>query len=263
MKKQSPILIRQKLTGKLVKLLETDSRVLLVLAFGSTANGQENELSDTDLCIVLKDDESLKSFLGETNTVFGTVGALTGYYNYSPYHFYVVYNGAIPLDLYIISASLYFILKSGKSKLLVDNRTTGHTDQLDTAEKLAPMVRDLLLRAYIRNFRLLSKVAKNDLVTLVYIMNSIRDEQLLPLLRIVYGLEIPHAKAVKLQAFPEKIRGLFIDSYPRPSRADCLQAVKSVSLMVMEIAEQASLTMSLSTLLQEIKETHKIIANFK
>jgi hypothetical protein len=191
--------------------------------------------------------------------LFNRLGALSGYYNYSPYHFYVVYKGPIPLDIYLISASLYFILKTARSKIVVDHRQTVSKEELSQPEKLAPIVKDLLLRANTRNWRLLSKLAKNDFLTLIYILNSIRDEQIVPLLRIVYGLEIPHAKSAKLEAFSDETRGLFIGSYPRPDRASCLAAIRSVAELIQQIAAKASTSMSLGNVPAEIdRVTHKI-----
>lgn len=261
MKKQpiSPMVVRRQLTKKLLSLLEKDKRVLLVLAFGSTADKQENELSDTDLCVVMKDDEALKEALGEVNSLFHRLGPLSGYYNYSPYHFYVVYEGPIPLDIYLISASLYFIVKGARSKIVVDHRQTFAKEELSQAEKLCPMVKDLLVRANIRNFRLLSKLVKKDYVTLIYIMNSIRDEQLIPLLRAVYKLEIPHAKAVKLEVFDQDIRELFVGSYPQPTRESCLASIRSVAELVRRLALKASLTMALGELPAEIDRVSQAI----
>lgn len=94
-------------------------------------------------------------------------------------------------------------------------------------------------------------------------MNSIRDEQLVPLLRAIYKLDIPHAKAIKLDVFDTDIRELFVGSYPQPSRESCLASVCSVAELVRRMAVKASATMELGNLPAEIARVCQKVQKFQ
>ncbi len=247
---------RQVLKKELLRRLSEDRRVYKVLLLGSSVNGGENELSDIDVCIVMKDDLGLKQILGEVGVLFSNLGSLISYYNYSPYHFYVVYDGLIPLDIYLISSSLYHILKSGRSKEVYSSQ--GDLSSIETSA-IQVVVSDLLLQLYIRNFRLLSKLRKQEYPTLVFILNSIREENIIPLLRLVYGLDIPHQKAVKLGNFPEEAKELYINSYAIPTEESCLSAIKAVADLVLVIASKASATFELSAIIRQAEKARTLI----
>jgi len=236
---------------------------LLVLTFGSTASGSETDLSDTDLCIVLRTDEDLRSFLGESQSLFEAIGPLVGHYNYSPYHFYAVYRNLIPFDVYCISSSLYFILQASSKQLVrIDHSTRGRVS-VSGGNPPKAVVSELLLKAYIRVFRLLSKVQKGDFVTLIYILNSIRDEQVVPLLSLTYGVDIPHAKSIRLDAFPKHVATLFVQTFPNPTRPSCLKALRASSRLLVRIADTLAPRVGLSDLRREILKSEVRIREFR
>jgi predicted nucleotidyltransferase len=245
---------------RLQQVLARDTRVLTVLFLGSSAQDKENELSDIDVCIVAKDDAALKEILGEVGVMFKLFGNMTSYYNYSPYHFYVVYDGDTPLDVYLISASLYHIIRSGKFSPAAGYDLPEAESASNASEA---MVNDLLLQAYIRNLRLLSKWKRGEYVTLLYILNSIRDDNIIPLIRLVYGVCIPHPKAVRLEDFERDVRDLFVQTYPAPTKEPTLGAIRALSELVVVIAQKAVQRFSVEKVKVHAEKAHQRIAAYE
>jgi predicted nucleotidyltransferase len=219
---------RRDIADKLFKLLDKDARVNFALTIGSTANNTENELSDIDVCIVMKDDNGLNGILRELNIIFASLGKMVDYYEYSPYHFYVIYENCIPLDIYIISSSVYFIIKKTDNKTMVDHSKKNIGAETTDSDK-EEIINKLFLKGWIRTFRLLSKVERNDFVTLIYILNQIKEDQIIPLLSLIYGYNIPHSKAVKLYEIREDLKNLFIKTYAKPTAESTLEAIRSMA----------------------------------
>lgn len=219
---------RRDIADKLFKLLDKDERVNFALTIGSTANGAENELSDIDVCIVMKDDNGLNGILREVNIIFASLGKMVDYYEYSPYHFYVIYENCIPLDIYIISSSVYFIVRKTDNKTMVDHSKKNISADTADSDK-EEIINKLFLKGWVRTFRLLSKVEKNDFVTLIYILNQIKEDQIIPLLSLIYGYNIPHSKAVKLNEIGEDLRNLFVKTYAKPTAESTLEAIRSMA----------------------------------
>lgn len=238
------------LKERLVALLDADPRVGLVVALGSSADGAENALSDIDICVVMHDDRGLNELLRELTTLLPKLGKVAGYYQYNPYHFYVVYEGAIPLDLYLVSTSLYYCLRGDRRKTLVDHAPKDIA--AFPAERRELVVRELLLKAWIRIHRLLSKLVKDDHVTLLYILAQIREEQLVPLLALIGGYRIAHIKAVKLDAFALEDRELFVATYGAPDRASCLTAIQAAATLTRRMHDRAAATYTLGDQLDSL-----------
>ncbi len=260
---------------KVIEVFEADERVNLVLGMGSSAEGKENDLSDIDVCVVMKDDAELNEILSELDVLFKEFGNYVGHYQYNPYHFYVIYEPAVPLDIYFVSSSLYFTVRSDKNKILVNHNhrqvkedtplvgegwNTVKTPEKNS-EKTA-VLRDLFLKAWIRTFRLLSKVEKGDYTTLIYILNKIRDDQLLPLLTQVSGYNIPHVKAIGLDKFGPVERELFAKTYARPDRVSVLEAIQSMAELLKILFEKAGMQFDLSDLDNNAAHVYERIKNF-
>jgi predicted nucleotidyltransferase len=250
---------RKQITAKILDLLNRDARVNFVLATGSTAENKENELSDVDLCVVMKDDAGLNQILREVNILFSRVGKLVGYYQYSPYHFYLVYQPLTLVDIYIISSSIYFIIRNDGNKKVVDHGKR----EVASSDALQPIIHELFLRGWTRTFRLLSKIRKTDYVTLVYILNQIREEQLIPLLSMIQGHKIPHAKAVKLSDFNERTRDLFIQTFRGPTAEGALSSVKALAGLFNDLFVPAAKSYNLDDLAPLAKSVYQKVIDFE
>jgi predicted nucleotidyltransferase len=243
--------MRREIAEKLFVMLDADQRVNFVLTVGSTAQNAETELSDIDICVVMKDDNGLNQIMRELNIIFHSIGNLVSYYEYNPYHYYAIYGGSIPLDIYFISSSVYFIIRKPDNKIVVDHSQKGVDRELETTAgggKLQRIVKQQFLKGWIRTFRLLSKIRKRDYITLLYILNQIREDQIIPLLVMVSGYDIPHSKAVKLDDFSDTIRPLFIRTFANPSRESTLDAVKAMAEILYLLYVDASTRFDLSKL---------------
>ena len=245
---------------RLIETLDAVNRVIFVLAMGSSAEGKEGRFSDIDICVVMRDDAELNEILGELPEFFPKLGKLVGYYDYNPYHFYAVYEPSTPLDIYFISPSLYFTVRSDKNVKIVDHsnraapaaeaKSTRPADEilLEKERSQTDIIKDLFLKAWIRTFRLLSKVEKNDLVTLIYILNRIRDEQIVPLLTLIKGYNIPHAKSLKLEELQVEDRTLIAKTFPGPQRPDVINALHTTADLLQQLYQHACSTHDLSSL---------------
>lgn len=267
---------QENIRQRVIDVFSEDPRVKFAIAMGSSAEGKENRLSDVDICVVMNDDAELNEILSELNDLFPQFGKMVGYYQYNPYHFYVVFEPNAPLDIYFISSSLYFTVRSDKNKIIVDHSkrdlgkqkkdsSSDFAGAIDTKkEKLSPeqIVKDLFLRGFIRTFRLLSKIEKEDYTTLAYILNRIREEQIIPLLTSIDGYDIPHAKAIKLDNFNPKLRADFTETYCKPEEKSCIRAVVAASEIMKELFEKASQQYNLNDLRSFVEETYDQIRNY-
>lgn len=256
---EQEISLRREIVNNLIKILETDERVNFVLSVGSTAEAKENELSDVDICVVMKDDKGLNQILRELNILFSRLATLVDYYEYNPYHFYVVYQPTIPLDIYFVSSSIYFIIKNDNNKRIIDHSNRQLPGK--QAERQV-MIGGLFLKGLIRTFRLLSKIKKGDYVSLVYILNQIREDQLIPLLSTVNGYQIAHAKAVRLERFDDRTRELFIKTFCPPTEKDALAAVKATAEILNDLFSKASAEYDLGNLRRFAEQAYRRVMTY-
>ncbi len=265
---------QEALRQRVIEVFGNDPRVKFAIAMGSSAEGKENNLSDIDICLVMQDDGELNDILRELPQIFPKLGNLVGSYSYNPYHFYVVYEPTVPLDIYFISSSLYFTMKSDKNKIIVDhsNRDTNvqpkqlqpiSTEGDNRSEKESnEIIADLFLKGWIRTFRLLSKIEKEDYPTLAYILNRIREDQIVPLLTSIKHYNIPHSKAIKLEEFDADIRELFLDTYCRPERESCIKAVASAAKILKILFDQSHEDFSLNEMRPFANNTYDEITKY-
>lgn len=257
-----------------IEVLDLDDRVNFVLAMGSSAEGKEGRYSDIDICVVMRDDVELNEILGELPELFAKLGKLVGFYKYNPYHFYAVYEPATPLDIYFISPSLYFTVRDEKNKRIVDhsNRAAGSPKEKLTKPTVnafkegekneTAIIKDLFLKAWIRTFRLLSKVEKNDFVTLIYILNRIRDEQIIPLLTLIKKYNIPHVKSLKLQELQEEDRALITKTFPGPERTPIIDALHTTADLLQQLYAHARTSHDMTDLDVFVANVYKQIKEY-
>lgn len=267
---------QENIRQRVIDVFSEDPRVKFAIAMGSSAEGKENRLSDVDICVVMNDDAELNEILSELNELFPQFGKMVGYYQYNPYHFYVIFEPNAPLDIYFISSSLYFTVKSDKNKIIVDHskRDLGKVKKDFSPEMAGPIgekkeglspeevVKDLFLKGFIRTFRLLSKIEKEDYTTLAYILNRIREEQIIPLLTSIDGYDIPHAKAIKLESFSPDLRVDFTETYCKPEEKSCINAVVAAAKIMKELFDKASQNFNLEDLRSFVEETYEQIRNY-
>lgn len=240
--------------NKFIKILRRDKRINFVLLLGSSASDTEDEYSDIDVCIVMKDDQGLNEFLLELNIMFNNIGKVAAYYNYNPYHYYIIFDGIHILDLYIISSSLYFNIKNSNNKMILDNRKS-----FSQKDNINLILEDLFIKASIRSFRLISKINKKDYLTIIYILNSIRDEQLFPLISLIFNYKILHSKSIKLDHFDKSVRQLVLKLYPHPTEADCLMALKSIFKLLLVLFSKSNINKKSNIEKFIMQNQHKIL----
>ena len=259
---------------KVVEVFDLDNRVNFVLAMGSSAEGKEGRFSDIDICVVMRDDAELNEILRELPELFARLGKLVGFYKYNPYHFYAVYEPSTPLDIYFISPSLYFSVKNDKNKKIVDHSNRSAEPSKEKSDKQATdffevkqkteteIIEDLFLKAWIRTFRLLSKVEKGDFVTLIYILNRIRDEQIVPLLTLIKKYNIPHVKSLKLQELQEEDRALITKTFPGPERSPIIDALHNTADLLQQLYDHARATHDMNKLDVFVANIYKQIKEY-
>lgn len=269
-KKFTHELLRQ----RVAEVLDHDDRIKFVLAMGSSAEEKENKFSDVDICVVMNDDPELNDVLQQCKDLFSDFGPVVGSYSYNPYHFYVAYESNVFLDIYFISSSLYFTVRSERNKKIVDHahrdserksqatETPIHENEKIKEKQTQDIARDLFLKGYARTFRLLSKIEKKDYATLAYIMNRIREEQIVPLLTLIDGYAIPHAKAINLETFDARLRSLFIDTYCRPERESCITGARSAIEILKALFEKVEHRYNLEDLRGAIEEAYEEIMKY-
>lgn len=214
--------VRRDLSSHVMEVLGARNDVSVIEAIGSTADDTENRYSDKDLGIVVAGDQAMNRILTDAPEIYASLGDLVGWYAYNPYHHYVVYDapeGPIPLDMYYLSSRLHQLLTGAETTVLMDTTGKGVPE-----DRKPHIVSALLLDGHAGLLEAEQAWRQGAWETAVGLLDSVREQQLIHLLRLVEGYAIPHIKAVQLDRFPsEFVRNRFIESYAQPT-ADSIAA---------------------------------------
>lgn len=235
--------IREHILKNFLDVFSSDPRILIARTFWSTSRGNFTEFSDVDLLLVVKQDE-LESFKKAIIAQLKKSWLYLWHWQYEDNHFYVVHQNLIPLDLYIVweeesrailqrwekKAAIFHILwlntgirdlplEPCKDAKVWNNNPTSYLEANEYDVNFGKF-----RKALTRGFRLLSKLEKDELIEFVYIINSIREDDLIPLFTSM-GIDFPNAKKVKLWELPQDIRELFIRTFAQPTTESCYTAL--------------------------------------
>lgn len=236
--------IRERILKNFLDTFSSDPRIRIARTFWSTSRGNFTEFSDVDLLLVVKQDE-LENFKKAIIAQLKKSWLYLWHWQYEDNHFYVVHQNLIPLDLYIVweeesrailqrwekKAAIFHILwlNTGITDLpLEPSKDNNIWNSINITPCLEGVEYDVnfgrFRKALTRGFRLLSKLEKDELIEFVYIINSIREDDLIPLFTSM-GIDFPNAKKVKLWELPHDIRGFFIQTFAQPTKESCYIAL--------------------------------------
>ena len=238
--------IREGILEDFLLTFSRDPRIVTARTFWSTSSWNFTEFSDVDLLLTIKQSE-LELFKRDIISHLTWNRFYLWHWEYSSNHFYIVHDNLIPLDLYIVGNeessvilrkaetrdAIFHILwlEAGITDLPLDpekNLIADHNEWISLAELNSWNIHfEHFKKALTRWFRLLSKLEKNELIEFVYILNSIREDDLIPLFYML-GIKYLNAKKVKLSELPDEIRGSFVLTFSKPTRQDCYSALVSL-----------------------------------
>lgn len=256
--------IRERLLQWFTAKYKNDKRIVRARTFWSTAWWNFTEFSDVDLLVIVRQDQ-VEGFKNEILGFLEKDPDFLWFWQYETNHFYVVFRNLIPLDLYIVGeeesktilqawnkkAAIFHIL--GLSNGIQDIISPQENDSIHekwwsrNSEALEsthvdPKI-ELLERAFTRAYRLLSKLEKWEFMEFVFIMNSIREDNLVPLLEVIW-MNFPNIKKVKIPDLPDDLRDPFINSFSRPTWPDCHLSLINLMLILRRILDQLTQNMN-------------------
>jgi predicted nucleotidyltransferase len=236
--KVKAVLYRNILKDRLIKYLDSNTNMAFAYTMGSTARGEENEYSDTDVGVVVWTDNDLNCILNNEGRAYRFFGEIVGYYHYNPYHSYVVYQGPLgpmPLDIYYTTEEMYNLMRSSDAVVIVDHMKSVNIEPEQKNIMIQKMILDCFDQLQIARF-LHQNGEEHEVVRK---LSTLRSTQLLSLLRLVEGYNIPHVKAVRLSELDPEIRDLFIKTFARPNKESIEQAFQAFENLFMRIIQDA------------------------
>lgn len=163
---------------------------------------QKTAKKEKKMVVIMQDDESLNNLVEDGAALIKQMVPDANIRQLTPVHLQISKSNGETLDVFLTSSSLYYTSQKTDTLTWVDNRRTqitSHKTVFDTGPDMPELIgeRELVVKGIVRTFRLLSKINKNELVTFTYIMNSIRNGQLIPLMRLA-GLDIKNESVFPL-----------------------------------------------------------------
>lgn len=237
--KSEAALHRGILAERLNNSLYGNPHIAFAYTMGSTAQGKENEYSDKDMGVVVRGDDDLNFMVKNAGRGYGTFGELVGYYRYTPYHYYVTYQGAIgpmPLDIYFLTEEMHNLMRSPSAMTVIDHigsSTPKEDDRTDTVGKMIFQAHSSLEKAR-------GEESKGDFMAVSATLAALRSQSLIHLLRIVEHYSIPHVKAVNLTEFAPEIRDLFVRTFAQPTKESSQDAITAAQSLLAQLLEDAT-----------------------
>lgn len=225
-----------------------DSRIKEAKVFWSTASKNYTKNSDVDLLLIIKD-WYIDWFKNEILNYLECNNKYLWKWAYSENHYYIVHDFLVPLDLYIVSESesndilekkdknesLFHILQKEKGiTTIINNDNIKPIQQTDIGENDSFMENkeydvnyDNLSRLITRVYRLTSKINQEEYIQSVFIIDSIRNVNIFPLLSLLEHNFI-NTKMIDLSEIDNIILDDFIQSFPQPTKKSILNAMKKL-----------------------------------
>lgn len=219
--------LRTELQQFLVDFITINPNIIYAEAIGSTATGTETQYSDKDIGIVVKDDHTFNQLLSQAEQFYGRYPRLVDWYAYNPFHHYVVYDaleGPVPLDIYYLTESQYFLITHPSTRVIdmALNKKEGeelqHDQIIDTLcsvgyQAIEQAERLVQVGNYESALRVIKEYLENKLITL---------------LSLITGQEIPHIKKIDFKTLDPEIVMALRACFGPPTRESLLQSVQSM-----------------------------------
>lgn len=221
-------ILHNKIIKKIEFLFKTIPEVDFIFFTGSIVNKQTKKFSDVDLWIITNTEEGWYLIVSDIHRIFSKFNKILGIYKCTEYHFFIVFQNGLQIDLNIVTLALY------------TNLTTlpGKKDSYFSSKKLKENVQceveAYLLKGYGILQRSIGKYHQNKYILSNKLIESLRYEVILPLYsistnQIKYNITI--ADSIKLTP---KYYNLFLSTYSIPERRACKKSFKFILRILMD-----------------------------
>lgn len=221
--------LADKISKKITFSLKKDERISSVFIEGSLKHKNVTNFSDVDLWLIFSEESGINSFKEEISKIFSKFGIITGIYDCTAHHFFIVYNDGVQIDLNLITAAQYFSIKNIESEInvLFDRQLylSGRSVFLKKSKNF--YARKLLLVGYATLERALSKFLKCNYFVVVRFLDSIRHNSILPLLPFIENQKIPNAVSLEIEKLSSEVQELFIQTYSKPTRESNIESLRA------------------------------------
>lgn len=212
-----------------------------------------NIQGEQQLMVMMRDDEGLNELVERGRSLIHDAYPASDVEQVTPVHFKVKGKNGEQLDVFLSSSSLYYTSRNRQTLTLVDNRTAPIQNKetvFDSAPEREELQgeRELVVKGIVRTFRLLSKINKGEYVTFTYILDSIRNGQLIPLLRHA-GIAIEE-------------ESIFPLTYAKPTKEGVQNAVLAAMVLFADAYIRIRYTYSMNDLDVYVQKAYDAVKDF-
>ncbi|MBI4155246.1 hypothetical protein HY498_04135 [Candidatus Woesearchaeota archaeon] len=224
--------VRKLIFNTLIRILKRDERIDLATISGSDASKKTTEISDIDLIVILKEESLFDLFIKDIWDIANNCGELISIYNTTPYHYFLIFKRGIIVDLNIITNALFWTLK--KSRILFDKKgfISSKFYKIPISDEY---INQLILSGFVGIIRAINKLKKKDYWVIPRFINFVRENSILPLIKVLNKDKIENITNLNLDKFPKKLKYQVYQTFAKPFEKDSNKAIISTFYIMLEL----------------------------
>lgn len=222
--------IRTSLSRNMLDEFSRDPDTKSIRAFGSTASNTETIFSDMDYSVLVRGDSGLNRAINLSSERYQKIGPLIDWYQYNPYHHYVVFNGdsaPVPLDIYYLPDFVYDNIRKPAETVF---------DSTQNSQKEKGFVVKMIETSYVKLLQAVQTLDDDDYESTISKIDELRETCLIHLLSEVFHYQIPHIKGIKFENFINTdIKDSFINTYAKPTQESCTKSISNILFILRQV----------------------------
>lgn len=198
---------------------------------GSTLDKTYTDFSDLDLWIITQTESDIKHYKKTIIKRLWKLFQITGYYRSTDTHFFIILQNWIQIDLNLITTAQYFsIKKSTEKNFIFDNKNSFMWKKLSSK-----ILSDKFLEWYTTLERAVSKFEKDDLFWTLRFIDSIRANNIIPIMNACFENFNRNNIEMNLSILPVEIQQLFLMTYALPQEKSIEVSLSSIMQLFMTL----------------------------